>query len=110
MSREKKDSNDPSLLFKEKEKGSEGRSPNGGQWKEKEKVPMLGGQWNVPSLVANGRRRKNHFHLFPLSPQPILLKPSIFPFDLKVLLYCGSRPLFTHFLPFPWLINYDRLF
>ncbi len=27
----------------------------GGQWKEKEKVPMLGGQWNVPSLVANGR-------------------------------------------------------
>jgi hypothetical protein len=59
---------DPSLPFKEKEKGGEGRSPlggqwkekekvpmRGGQWKEKEKVPMLGGQWNVPSLVANGR-------------------------------------------------------
>jgi hypothetical protein len=27
----------------------------GGQWKEKEKVPMLGGQWKVPSFVANGR-------------------------------------------------------
>jgi hypothetical protein len=33
--------NDPSSLFKEKEKGGEGRS-------------KLGGQWNVPSLVANG--------------------------------------------------------
>jgi hypothetical protein len=31
-------------LFKEKE-GGEGRSPLGGQWKEKEKVPMLGSQW-----------------------------------------------------------------
>jgi hypothetical protein len=41
------------------------------------------------------------FHLFPLSPQQILLKPSIFSFDLKVLLYYGFRPLFTHFLPFP---------
>jgi hypothetical protein len=29
----------------------------GSQWKEKEneKVLMLGGQWNVPSLVANER-------------------------------------------------------
>jgi hypothetical protein len=30
------------LPFKEKE-GVEKRSPLGGQWKEKEKVPMLGG-------------------------------------------------------------------
>ena len=29
-----------------------------------------------------------------------LLKPLIFPFDLKVLLYHGSRPLLTHFLLF----------
>jgi hypothetical protein len=71
-----------------------------GQWKVKEKVPMLGSQWNVPNLVANGRWRKNHFHIFPPSPQPILLKLSIFPFDLKVLLYCGSKPSLTHFLPF----------
>jgi hypothetical protein len=70
---------------------------------------MLGGQWNVPSLVANGMFQawwpmegegKSPFHLFPLSPQQILLKPSIFSFDLKVLLYHGSRPLLTHFLPF----------
>jgi hypothetical protein len=27
----------------------------GGQWKEEEKVPMLGGQWNIPSLMADGR-------------------------------------------------------
>jgi hypothetical protein len=73
-------------------------------------------------LVVNGRRRRRFprleangmfqawwpmegegkipFHLFPLSPQPISLKPSNFPFDLKVLLYHGSRSLFTHFLLF----------
>jgi hypothetical protein len=78
--------------------------------------PKLGGQWNVPSLVANGmfqclvangRWRKNTFSHFPTPPQQILLKPSIFSFDLKVSLYHGSRPLFTHFLPFPWSINYN---
>jgi hypothetical protein len=52
----------------------------GGQWKEKEKVPPLGGQWKVPSLVANGgvKEKKNPFHVFSLSLQPILFKPSIF--------------------------------
>ncbi len=50
---------------------------------------------------------KTPFHFFPLSPQQILLKPTIFSFDLKVLLYFGSRPLFTNFLPFPWFINYN---
>jgi hypothetical protein len=44
---------------------------------------------------------KTPFHLFPLSPQQILLKPSIFSFDLKVLLYHGFRPLLSHFFPFP---------
>jgi hypothetical protein len=66
--------------FKEKEGGS----PLGGQWKEKEKVFL---------------------HLFPLFPRAILLRPLSFSFDIKVLLYHGSRPLFTHFLPFPWPIN-----
>ncbi len=37
--------------FKEKEKGGEGRSK---AWWPME-GSMLGGQWNVPSLVANGR-------------------------------------------------------
>ncbi len=39
---------------------------------------MLGGQWNVPSLVANGRWRKNTFSPLPFSPQQILFKPLIF--------------------------------
>jgi glutaredoxin len=60
--------NDLSPPFKKKEKGGEGKSMLGGQWK----VPclvangrfhawwpmegsMLGGQWKVPCLVANGR-------------------------------------------------------
>jgi len=41
------------------------------------------------------------FPFFPFSPQQILLKPSFFSIDIKVLLYCGSKSLLTHFLPFP---------
>jgi hypothetical protein len=100
MSEVKESSNDPSSPFKEKEKEGEGRSK---AWRSMEgegegshawrpmECSKLGGPWKV---------KETSFHLFPLSPQPILLKPSIFPFDLKVLLYHGSRPLFTHFLPF----------
>jgi len=56
---------------------------------------MLGGQWNVPSLVANGMFQawwpmegegKTSFHLLPFPPQQTLFKPSIFSFDLTVLL------------------------
>jgi hypothetical protein len=64
----------------------------GGQWN----VPMFGAQWNVPSLVANGMFQarwpmecsnvwcpmegegKTLFRFFPLSPQQILHKLSIF--------------------------------
>jgi len=57
--------------FKEKE-GGEGRSPLGGQWKEKEKVPMFGGQWKeekIPMLGGQWKEKeKVTFHLFPLSP------------------------------------------
>jgi hypothetical protein len=81
--------NDSSLLSKEKEKGGEGRSK--AWW------PMEG-------------EGKTHFRLFPLPPQQILLKPSIFSFDLKVLLYHGPRPLLMHFLPFPQSINYNYAF
>jgi hypothetical protein len=69
----------------------------------------LGGQWKVPnlvakgmfqdlaangmfqdlvangrfqSLVANGREGKNTFSPLPIPPPTILLKPSIFPFNL----------------------------
>jgi hypothetical protein len=65
-------------LFKKKE-GGEGRSPFSGQWKEKEKVL---------------------FHLFPLCPQATLLRPSFFSFNIKVLLYHGSKLLFYAFPPF----------
>ncbi len=50
---------------------------------------------------------KTPFRLFPLPPQQILLKPLIFSFHFKVLLYHGPRLLLTHFLHFPWYINYD---
>jgi hypothetical protein len=73
-----------------------------GQWKEKEKVFMLEGQWKEKEKVL--------FHLFPLSPQTTLFRPSFFSFDIKVLFYHGSRLLFMHFSPFPWLINCDRAF
>jgi hypothetical protein len=63
----------------------------GGQWKEKEKVPMLGGQWKV---------KEKSFSPFLTFPPINLLKPSIFPFDLKFLLYHDFRPLLTRFLPF----------
>jgi hypothetical protein len=50
---------------------------------------------------------KIHFHLFLFSPQQFYLNLQFFSFDLKVLLYHGPKPLFTHFFPFPWSINYD---
>jgi hypothetical protein len=67
---------------------------------------LLSGQWNVSSLVANGR-----FHAWwpmegegetplPFPPQQTLPKPSIFSFDLTVLLYHGPKSLFTPFFPF----------
>jgi hypothetical protein len=34
--------------------------------------PKLGGQWNVPSLVANGMWRKNTFSLLPTFPQQLI--------------------------------------
>jgi hypothetical protein len=74
----------------------------GGQWKVKEKVLCL---------VANGRRRRRFFSTsshFP--PKQLYLDLHFFPFDIKVLLYHSSRPLFTHSLPFPWPINYNRVF
>jgi len=56
------------------------------------------------------REGEGYFSPLSTSPQATLLRPSYFSFDIKVLLYHGSRPLFTHFFPFPWPINYDRTF
>jgi hypothetical protein len=54
--------------------------------------------------------KEGFFHLFPLSPQVTLLRPLCFSFEIKVLFYHGSRPLFMHFFHFPWPLNYDRAF
>jgi hypothetical protein len=77
MSEEKRDSNDPSPPFQEKEKVP----MLGGQWKEKEKVPMLGGQWKVPSLVVNGRKIIFTSSHFP--PNQIYLNLQFFPLTLR---------------------------
>jgi len=59
--------------------------------------------------VANGRKRRRFFSTsshFP--PRQLHLDLHFLFFDIKVLLYHGLKPLFTHALPFPWLMNYDR--
>jgi hypothetical protein len=87
----------------------------GGQWKEKEKLPMLESQWKEKEkvLMLEGQWKEMEkvlFHLFPLFPQATLLKPSFFSFDIKVLLYHGSRPITYAFLCFPLPISYDHTF
>ncbi len=77
----------------------------GGQWKEKEKVLLLGGQWKekekVFCLVVNGRRRRRFISTYShFPPKQLYLNLHFLSFDIKVLLYHGPRPFFTHSLPF----------
>jgi hypothetical protein len=74
---------------------------------------MFGGHWNVPSLVAIGMFQawwplegegKTPFHLFHFPPTT-LLAPSIFSFDLTVLLYHGPKPLLT-----PFFISFSSIY
>jgi hypothetical protein len=58
-------------------------------------------------LVAIGRWRRNTFSPLPFSPQQPLPKPSIFPFDLTVLLYHVPKLLLTRSFPFFQSINYN---
>jgi hypothetical protein len=74
--------------------GGETRSQLNGQWK----VPLFGALGRFHYLMANGTKRETFFHLFPLSSRQILLKPSIFSFDFKILLYHGL-PLVTYAFP-----------
>jgi hypothetical protein len=71
------------------------------RWREVKVGLKLGGQWNVPSLVANGRWKETPFHLFPFSPQQTLLEPLIFSFDIRfyftMVLGCYSRLSFLFF-------------
>jgi hypothetical protein len=52
---------------------------------------LLGDQWKM--------KEKYLFTSSHFSPNMFLLKLSIFPFDFKVLLYHGPRPLLMHSLP-----------
>jgi hypothetical protein len=63
-----------------------------GQWKEKEKVPLLDAQWKEKEKVP--------FYLFPLPPKQTYLNPHFLSFDTKVLPYHGPRPLFIDSLLF----------
>ncbi len=71
--------------------GEEEGSLLGGQWKEEEKVLCL---------VANGRRRRRFFATYShFPPKQLYLNLHFLSFDIKVSLYYGPRPLFTHSLP-----------
>jgi hypothetical protein len=61
--------------------------------------PKLGGQWKV--------KEKHLFTSSHFPPNKFYLNLQFFSFDLKVLLYHGSRPLLLHFFLFPRSINYD---
>ncbi len=104
MSEEERDPKIEVRLLKRRRRNVKVDPKLGSQWKEKEKVPMLGGQWKVkekvPMLGGQWKVKEKSFSPFLIFPLTNLLKPSIFPFDLKFLLYHGSRPLFTRCLPF----------
>jgi hypothetical protein len=85
--RKKRAPNDSSSPFKEKEKRGEGGSK---AWWPME-GSKLGGQWKV---------KEKPFSPLPFSPQQPLPKPSIFPFDLTILLYHGPKSLLTPSFPF----------
>jgi hypothetical protein len=51
-------------------------------------------------LVANGRRRRRFFATYShFPPKQLYLNLHFLSFDIKVSLYYGPRPLFTHSLP-----------
>jgi hypothetical protein len=84
--------------------GGQWKDPKlGGQWKD----PKLGGQWKDPKLGGQWKVKEKPFSPLPFSPQQPLPTPSIFPFDLTILLYHSPKPLFTPSFPFLRSINYN---
>ncbi len=73
------------------------REGDGSRWR---KIPTSWAMEDSTTWWSMEGEAETSFHLFPLPPQQILLKSSIFSFDLKVLFYHGFRPLPTHSLPF----------
>ncbi len=53
-----------------------------------------------PCLMANGRRKRSSFSPLLIFPPTNFTQTFILSFDLKLLLYHGSRLLLMHFLPF----------
>jgi hypothetical protein len=76
--------------------------------KEVQEDPNSVANGRFQCLVANGRRKRSTFSPLPTFFSRNFTYTFIFSFDLKVLLYNGSKLLLTHFLPFPWPINYNH--
>jgi hypothetical protein len=60
-------------------------------------------------LLKRRRRRRLFSTSSHFPPKQLHLDLHFLSIDIKVLLYHGPRPLFMHALPFPWLVNYDRI-
>jgi hypothetical protein len=86
--------------------------------------PKLGGQWNVPCLVAIGmfqawwplgrsklggqwKVKEKHIFTSSIFPQQTYLPPQFFPFGLTFLLCHRPKSLLTPFFPFLRSINYN---
>jgi hypothetical protein len=78
--------------------------------KEVKKDPNSATNGRFQCLVANGRRRRNILFTFSHFPPNKFYLNLFFSINLKVLLYHGSRPLLTPFLPSSWPINYNHTF
>jgi hypothetical protein len=78
--------------------------------KEVKENPNLLAYGRFQFLVANGRRRRNILFTSSHFPLNFFYLNFFFPIDLKVLLYHGSRPLLTPFLPFFLPINYNHAY
>jgi hypothetical protein len=112
------------IMFRGRKNFQWSESPFKKNEKEMKVDPKLGGQWNVLSLVAHGRKRRSFqclkangrrrrsfqftFSHFP--PKQLYLGPRLFPLISR---FCFTIVL-GHVLCvlsfFPWPINYDRTF
>jgi hypothetical protein len=61
-------------------------------------------------LVTLGRKKRSMFFTSSHFPPNKFTQTFFFSIDIKVLLYHGSRLLFTPFLGYPWPINYNHAF
>jgi hypothetical protein len=68
---------------------------------------MFGAQWKVPMFGAQWKVKEKHIFTSSHFPtKKFYLRLHFFLWSWGFTLPC-SRSLFTHSLPFPWLINYN---